>query len=516
MAEIRELATRMELAGAGNGSDSASDFSAESGGGASSRFSSFAASEDGDAKGASSLLPGGISEIDTMKERFAKLLLGEDMSGGGKGVSTALAISNAITNLFASIFGQLWRLEPLPLEKKEMWRREMGWILSVTDHIIEMVPAYKIFPDGTKLEELLDGFGDTEFWYVDKGKSDVDTNGSALFDKSLERQKWWLPVPRTPADGLSADSRTQLQRRRECAKQILKAAMTINTDAILDMEVPDSYLESLPKTGRACLGDSFYRFVVSDHFSVESLFDCLDLSADLVVLELVNRLEAAVNLWRKKSHSHVLVSSNCSTTKSSSTDAERREFLAGRAEDLLLALKQKFPNLCQTTLEATKIQFNKDVGKSILESYSRVLESLAHTMIARIDDLLSIDELTDHPETYSSLSSLLTPARQTASSPHTLSLSNTPTRTPPATPHFSATPLLSPAKSEIAPFLNKLPRHSNRAKRVLACYMCREPRRKSCHSPNEYSPVLAISNPVTDTGRPPSHPNRAHLSQQNS
>lgn len=34
-----------------------------------------------------------------MKERFAKLLLGEDMSGSGGGVSTALAISNAITNL---------------------------------------------------------------------------------------------------------------------------------------------------------------------------------------------------------------------------------------------------------------------------------------------------------------------------------------------------------------------------------------------------------------------------------
>jgi hypothetical protein len=34
-----------------------------------------------------------------MKERFSKLLLGEDMSGSGNGVSTALAISNAITNL---------------------------------------------------------------------------------------------------------------------------------------------------------------------------------------------------------------------------------------------------------------------------------------------------------------------------------------------------------------------------------------------------------------------------------
>lgn len=34
-----------------------------------------------------------------MKERFSKLILGEDMSGCGNGVCTALAISNAITNL---------------------------------------------------------------------------------------------------------------------------------------------------------------------------------------------------------------------------------------------------------------------------------------------------------------------------------------------------------------------------------------------------------------------------------
>ena len=40
-----------------------------------------------------------LTEMELMKERFAKLLLGEDMSGSGKGVSTALAISNSITNL---------------------------------------------------------------------------------------------------------------------------------------------------------------------------------------------------------------------------------------------------------------------------------------------------------------------------------------------------------------------------------------------------------------------------------
>ncbi|WZZ38659.1 hypothetical protein YC2023_034918 [Brassica napus] len=39
------------------------------------------------------------SDMEMMKERFAKLLLGEDMSGGEKGVTSALALSNAITNL---------------------------------------------------------------------------------------------------------------------------------------------------------------------------------------------------------------------------------------------------------------------------------------------------------------------------------------------------------------------------------------------------------------------------------
>jgi hypothetical protein len=39
------------------------------------------------------------SDVETMKEKFAKLLLGEDITGGCSGLSTALALSNAITNL---------------------------------------------------------------------------------------------------------------------------------------------------------------------------------------------------------------------------------------------------------------------------------------------------------------------------------------------------------------------------------------------------------------------------------
>lgn len=127
-------------------------------------------------------------EIEMMKERFSKLLLGEDMSGCGNGVCTALAISNAITNLCgkpiyeqlnleeitffdskynafimpffccnfleisATLFGQIWRLEPLRPEKKSMWRREMEWLLCVSDYIVELIPSWQTYPDGSKLE----------------------------------------------------------------------------------------------------------------------------------------------------------------------------------------------------------------------------------------------------------------------------------------------------------------------------------------------------------------------------
>ncbi|TQD86543.1 hypothetical protein C1H46_027875 [Malus baccata] len=38
-----------------------------------------------------------------------------------------------------------------------------------------------------------------------------------------------------------------------------------------------------------------------------------------------------------------------------------------------------------------KIQYNKHVGQSILESYCRVMESIAFDIMAGIDDLLYVD-----------------------------------------------------------------------------------------------------------------------------
>ncbi|XVF14271.1 hypothetical protein REPUB_Repub09cG0044300 [Reevesia pubescens] len=77
------------------------------------------------------------------------------MLGCGNGVCTALAISNAIANLCATLFGQIWRLEPLPTKKKAMWSRGMEWLLLVSDHIVELIPSWQTFPDGSKFEVKL-------------------------------------------------------------------------------------------------------------------------------------------------------------------------------------------------------------------------------------------------------------------------------------------------------------------------------------------------------------------------
>ncbi|CAA2971583.1 rop guanine nucleotide exchange factor 5-like [Olea europaea var. sylvestris] len=465
-----------------------------------------------------------ISEMETMKDRFAKLLLGEDMSGSGKGVCSALAISNAITNLSATVFGQLWRLEPVPSEKKLMWRREMECLLCVSDHIVELIPSWQTFPDGSKLEvmtcrsrsdlfinlpalrkldnlllEILDGFTHTEFWYVDQGIIAPEADGSGSFQKSIQRQedKWWLPVPRVPSDGLPENTRKQLNHRREFTSQILKAAMAINSIALAEMEVPESYLETLPKSGRACLGDVLYRYITSDHFSSECLLDCLDLSSEHVTLEIANRVEGSIYVWRRRlhqRHQRPPANSNRSTAKSSwdrvkdlMIDGDKRELLAERAESLLLCLKQQFPGLTQTTLDTSKIQCNKDVGKSILESYSRVLESLAFNIVARIDDLLYVDDLTKQSDKLSSVPKVSVIAHKRVSIPYLVPVSGTPYRPAFATPNFSPALLISPiSRGERTPFLsgncNKPSHRGLGVKRVLTNYLGGDAKVKSSGS----------------------------------
>ena len=95
----------------------------------------------------------------------------------------------------------------------------------------------------------MDSFRDPGFWYVDQGICAPDCDGSASFRAAFSRRddKWWLPVPRVPPGGLRDMTRTQLQHKRDYASPILKAAMAINNNSLVEMDVPESYLDSLPK-----------------------------------------------------------------------------------------------------------------------------------------------------------------------------------------------------------------------------------------------------------------------------
>ncbi|CAN6268867.1 unnamed protein product [Urochloa humidicola] len=361
---------------------------------------------------------GGDGELQLIKERFSKLLLGEDMSGSGKGVSTSVAISNAITNLYATVFGSCHRLEPLPAEKKSMWRREMDCLLSVCDYIVEFFPSKEMLPGGTTREvmatrprpdiyvnlpaleklddmllEILDSFQKTEFWYVnDKGHKD-DAAATPCHHPVSQRgdDKWWLPVPCVTKPGLTEAARRDLQQKRDCASQIHKAAMAINNGVLAEIRIPDPYKQALPKCGRASVGDLIYRHMsFPGKFSPEYLLDCLEISSEHEALEAADRVEAAMHVWRRKaSQSH---SRSPWSAVKDLMESDKNVMLASRAEDVLLCLKQRFPGLSQTTLDASKIQYNKDVGQAILESYSRVLESLAYNIVTCIDDVLFADE----------------------------------------------------------------------------------------------------------------------------
>lgn len=91
-------------------------------------------------------------------------------------------------------------------------------------------------------QECLDNFkGPHEFYYVSKD-DDKEKAQPARSD-----DKWWIPVPKVPPNGLSETTRKWLQYQKDSVNQVLKAAMAINAQILTEMEIPESYIEALPK-----------------------------------------------------------------------------------------------------------------------------------------------------------------------------------------------------------------------------------------------------------------------------
>jgi hypothetical protein len=249
----------------------------------------------------------------------------------------------------------------------------------------------------------LDSFTENEFWYVERGSSSMNSGGggrdSGTFRKVVVQrkdEKWWLPVPCVPAEGLSEEERKHLRHKRDCASQIHKAALAINDSTLNDMDIPDSYLTTLPKSGKASVGDVIYKqLCTAEKFYPDQLLDILKITSEHEALELADKVEASLVTWRRKTGGLTHSKSSWDMMKDISGDADRgndkNHILAARARSLLFCLKQRYPELSQTSLDICKIQFNRDVGKAVLESYSRVLEGLAYNVVSWIDDVLYVD-----------------------------------------------------------------------------------------------------------------------------
>ncbi|GJM93061.1 hypothetical protein PR202_ga09585 [Eleusine coracana subsp. coracana] len=348
------------------------------------------------------------SDMDMMKEKFAKLLLGEDMSGSGKGVPSALALSNAVTNLAASVFGEQRKLVPMAPDRKARWKKEVGWLLSVADHIVEFVAKKQVLDNGTEMEvmgtqqrrdlqanipalrkidtmltDYLDNFKDrNEFWYVKRDScSETDKEESQQSD-----EKWWIPIVKVPPTGLSPASRGWIQHQKELVNQVLKAAMAINANCLMEMSIPETYLGALPKNGRASLGDALYRIITDVEFDPEVFLSTVDLTSEHKILDLKDRIEASVIIWNRKVHNK-----DGKSAWGSAVSQEKREQFEERAQTLLLIIKHRYPGIPQSTLDIAKIQENRDVGFALLESYSRVLESVAFNVMSRIEEVITAD-----------------------------------------------------------------------------------------------------------------------------
>jgi len=83
-----------------------------------------------------------------------------------------------------------------------------------------------------------------------------------------------------------------------------------------------------------------------------------------------------------KPASRAFAKSSWGIVKEMIMDTEKRDLLAERAEGLLISLKQRFPGLTQTSLDMSKIQYNK-VRSRLSECFQNDL--LAATKVQRMD-----------------------------------------------------------------------------------------------------------------------------------
>lgn len=97
-----------------------------------------------------------------------------------------------------------------------------------------------------------------------------------------------------------------------------------------------------------------YRIITDEQFDPDYFLSCVDMSSEHKIVDLKNKLEASVVIWKRKLHSK-----DAKPAWGSTVSLEKREVIEERAEMILLLLKHRFPGLPQSDLDISKIHSNQ-------------------------------------------------------------------------------------------------------------------------------------------------------------
>eukprot|EP00854_Cymbomonas_tetramitiformis_P002072 gene2072-2769_t len=372
------------------------------------------------------------ADVVAMRRRFSQLLLGEDRSGGRHGRSPALAISNAITNLAAATFGDLRRLAPLSQLNRAKWERELQWLLSPCEEIVERVPSTVLLAvqrsdlhlylpllrrHYTRLQTVLDAFASAEFWYENSFEGGMSGCETQRVEAALEEaQQCFRAIRSINSQALGVmevpEPVPAMSETASCLAELVEGAAG---------QVPEEHSANLPGTVRAVLGEQLHRYLTAEPFFPDLLLDKLRVgwegrrekeeegragpSTARLARDLSDQLEMACSIWGLEAAAPAgedQAAAQASTWRARASSEDRASNAATwrtRAETLLTQIKVRRPSLGQTKLEALKIEHNRDVGLAVVEAYSRVLESLAACIISRVRALLFINSQIGSSET---------------------------------------------------------------------------------------------------------------------
>lgn len=110
----------------------------------------------------------------------------------------------------------------------------------------------------------------------------------------------------------------------------------------------------LCQNGRATLGDSIYKSITDEYFDPDYFLSSMGLSSEHKIVELKNKIEASVVIWKRK-----MIYKNEKSSWSKAVSMEKREIFEDRAETILLIIKHRYPGVPQSSLDISKIQYNK-------------------------------------------------------------------------------------------------------------------------------------------------------------